>query len=64
MIIIFLYFKVLTSYETGVPYCLDPHTLETLGPDNLNGHLQLGCFAAHFRIDSERKVNWFLVVEN
>lgn len=47
--------KVLTCYETGVPYCLDPHTLETLGPDYLNGHLQFGCFAAHFRIDSERK---------
>ena len=34
-----------------MPYCIDPFTLNTLGPDNLNGHLQLGCFAAHFRLD-------------
>ena len=39
-----------------MPYCLDPYTLETLGPEYLNGHLNLGCFAAHFRVDSERKV--------
>lgn len=47
--------KVLTSFETNLPYCLDPHSLETLGPENLNGNLHFGCFAAHFRIDSERQ---------
>ena len=48
--------QVLTSFETNIPYCLDPHSLETLGPENLNGNLHFGCFAAHFRIDSERQV--------
>ncbi|XP_068731716.1 apocarotenoid-15,15'-oxygenase-like [Montipora capricornis] len=47
--------KVLTSFETHLPYCLDPYTLETLGPDNLNGNLHFGSFAAHFRIDSEKQ---------
>ena len=39
-----------------MPHCLDPHTLETLGPENLNGHLSLGSFAAHYRIDPDNQV--------
>ena len=45
--------KLLTCYETGIPHCLDPCTLETLGPEDLGGNLHLGCLAAHFRIDPE-----------
>jgi hypothetical protein len=44
--------KVLSLYETGLPYALDPRTLHTLGPDNLGGALKLGAMAAHFRYDS------------
>lgn len=43
-------------YESGLPYVLDPHTLNTLGPDNFNGALRLKQFAAHFRIDSQNQV--------
>lgn len=43
-------------YETGLPYVLDPHTLNTLGPENFNGALRLKQFAAHFRIDSQNQV--------
>lgn len=39
-----------------MPYCLDPFTLETLGPDSLNGNLTLGCLGAHFKIDALEKV--------
>jgi all-trans-8'-apo-beta-carotenal 15,15'-oxygenase len=39
-----------------MPYCLDPHTLETLGPDDLCGALKLKALAAHFRIDAENQV--------
>lgn len=45
--------KILTLYETQVPYCLDPYTLETLGPETLNGKLSLRNAAAHFRFDPE-----------
>ena len=44
--------KVLSLYETGLPYAMDPRTLHTLGPDNLGGALKLGAMAAHFRYDS------------
>jgi len=43
--------KIITLYETSIPYCLDPYTLESLGPEDLNGHLTLKNAAAHFRID-------------
>lgn len=43
-------------YESGLPYMLDPHTLNTLGPENFNGALRLNQFAAHFRIDSLNQV--------
>jgi all-trans-8'-apo-beta-carotenal 15,15'-oxygenase len=48
--------KVISCYETGTPYCLDPHTLTTVGPEDFNGRLQLGCLAAHFRIDVKKNV--------
>ena len=44
-------------YETGLPHTLDPHTLETLGPDTFNGALTLKAFAAHFRIDARQDVS-------
>jgi all-trans-8'-apo-beta-carotenal 15,15'-oxygenase len=44
--------KLLALWEAAEPYRLDPHTLETLGQDYLNGVLQNGdAFAAHPRID-------------
>ncbi len=43
-------------YETGLPYCMDPHTLDTLGADTFNGALTLNSFAAHFRIDAQQEV--------
>ncbi|ORX89145.1 carotenoid oxygenase [Basidiobolus meristosporus CBS 931.73] len=43
--------KLLTSYETGLPHCLDPVTLETLGRDDLRNTLTLRSFGAHFRYD-------------
>ncbi|XP_031554607.1 uncharacterized protein LOC116291575 [Actinia tenebrosa] len=48
--------KLLTCYETSMPYCLDPYTLETLGPDDLCGALKLKALAAHFRIDAENQL--------
>eukprot|EP00795_Rhopilema_esculentum_P003089 gene3089-1377_t len=48
--------KLLSLYETSLPYCLDPRNLETLGLDNLNGNLSLGCLGAHFKIDAVNKV--------
>nr|CCE21337.1 putative beta-carotenoid oxygenase [Suberites domuncula] len=47
--------KILTVYETKYPHCLDPHTLETLGEETLNGALTLKAFAAHFRLDMRNK---------
>ena len=47
---------MISCYETGLPYCLDPHTLNTLGPDDLGGQLKLKTLAAHFRLDMEKDV--------
>lgn len=47
--------KVISSYETGLPHTLDPHTLDTLGLDDFNGALKLKAFAAHFRLDMKNK---------
>ena len=52
--------KILTLYETQIPYCLDPFTLETLGPEDLNGTLSLKNAAAHFRIDPVTMVSFIL----
>lgn len=44
--------KLLALWEAAEPYRLDPATLETLGPDYLDGLLKPGSpFAAHPRID-------------
>jgi all-trans-8'-apo-beta-carotenal 15,15'-oxygenase len=44
--------KLLALWEAAEPYRLDPHTLETLGKDNLDGLLAPGsAFSAHPRID-------------
>lgn len=44
--------KLLALWEAAEPHRLDPHTLETLGKDSLNGVLADGeAFAAHPRID-------------
>ena len=48
---------MISCYETGLPYCLDPHTLNTLGPDDLGGQLKLRTLAAHFRLDMENDVS-------
>ena len=47
---------MISCYETGLPHCLDPHTLNTLGPDDLGGQLKLKTLAAHFRLDMEKEV--------
>lgn len=47
--------KLLALWEAAEPHRLDPHTLETLGIDYLDGVLRPGdAFAAHVRIDEER----------
>ncbi|KAF9970848.1 hypothetical protein BGZ73_006298 [Actinomortierella ambigua] len=43
--------KLLSAYEVGLPHCLDPTSLETLGEDDLNGTLSLKVLGAHFRYD-------------
>ncbi len=43
--------KLLSCYETRLPYELDPSTLETKGEFNLGGALELKAMAAHVRID-------------
>jgi hypothetical protein len=51
----------------GLPYLLDPATLETKGKDTLNGVLNDShCLAAHFRYDAatDRLVNFRSVVLN
>ena len=49
--------QVLSVYETGLPHCLDPHTLETLGLEDFNGALRVKALAAHFRLDMKNKVS-------
>lgn len=44
--------KLLALWEAAEPHGLDPHTLKTLGLDDLNGVLEAGdAFSAHPRID-------------
>lgn len=44
--------KMLACWESGLPYELDPATLETRGKDTLGGALdEARCLAAHFRVD-------------
>ncbi|NEO44101.1 MAG: carotenoid oxygenase family protein [Moorea sp. SIO4A3] len=50
--------KLLALWEAAKPYSLDPHTLETLGEDNLDGILAGGeSFAAHPWIDPSSKLD-------
>lgn len=45
--------RLMATWESGLPYSLDPVTLETIRKDTLNGALaQAGCLAAHFRLDT------------
>lgn len=49
--------KLLACWESGLPYCLNPGTLETIGKDTLGGALdKANCLAAHFRYDSKRNL--------
>lgn len=51
--------KLLALWEAAEPHRLNPHTLETLGLDYLEGVLKPGdAFAAHPRIDKDRLVNF------
>lgn len=48
--------KLLALWEAAEPHRLDPHTLETLGIDYLEGNLQVGdAFGAHPKIDPSCK---------
>lgn len=54
--------KLLALWEGGEPYSLDPHSLETLGIDDLDGVLKPGeAFAAHPRIEHHSNGNQVLV---
>ena len=53
---------MISCYETGLPYSLDPYTLNTLGPDDLGGRIKLGCCAAHFRLDTKKNVSVHVTV--
>ena len=46
-------------YETHLPYCLDPHTLETIGLETFNGAAAFKAMAAHFRLDMVNEVCTF-----
>jgi all-trans-8'-apo-beta-carotenal 15,15'-oxygenase len=52
--------KILTTYETQLPHCLDPYSLETLGLDDLGGMLKLKTMAAHYKVDTEKGVRNYL----
>jgi carotenoid cleavage dioxygenase-like enzyme len=47
--------KLLAVWESGLPYALNPRTLETEGKETLGGVLKPArCLAAHYRIDTAR----------
>jgi len=49
--------KLMSCWEGGMPYSLDPKTLETVGRENLGGHLERSkSLAAHGRYDKDRDV--------
>jgi len=49
--------KLLSCWENGLPYRLDPATLDTIQEDNLDGLLNdPDSFGAHFRIDATNDV--------
>jgi len=49
--------KLLALWEAAQPHSLDPHTLETIGLDDLGGIAE-GAFAAHPRIQGDRLINF------
>ena len=58
----FIVLKILTTYETHLPHCLDPYSLETLGLDDLDGTLKLGTMGAHYKVDMKKGVGLLLSV--
>lgn len=53
--------RFISTYETSMPYSLDPYTLETIGKDTFNDTLHLKRLGAHFRIDTTDLNNHKLV---
>jgi all-trans-8'-apo-beta-carotenal 15,15'-oxygenase len=48
--------KLLSCWESGIPYELDPRSLKTIGKTDLNGAIsESKCLAAHFKVDPARK---------
>jgi carotenoid cleavage dioxygenase len=52
--------NLLALAERGLPYALDPDTLETRGPDPYGGQVEAKTFAAHPRVDPHKNelVTW------
>lgn len=42
--------KLLALYESSLPYQLDPASLSTIGPSDLDGAIRAGPLAAHYRV--------------
>ena len=53
--------RLISAYETSIPYALDPYTLKTIGKEDLNKTLRLKRLGAHFRIDTSSPSNPRLV---
>ena len=47
--------KFLALAERGLPYALDPDTLETRGPDPYGGQVAAKTFAAHPKVGSPQE---------
>eukprot|EP00879_Flechtneria_rotunda_P000885 GHRR01001012.1.p1 GENE.GHRR01001012.1~~GHRR01001012.1.p1 ORF type:complete len:699 (+),score=220.59 GHRR01001012.1:1081-3177(+) len=45
--------QLLALWESGLPYALDPYTLETLGETRLNGVIETAALGAHYRITTQ-----------
>jgi len=49
--------KILACHEYALPHAIDPVTLKTLGPDDLNGSLsKIKALSAHYRYDADLDV--------
>lgn len=46
--------KLLAFWESGLPYELDPRTLDTIGPTDLGGAINTKALAAHYKVLSPR----------
>ena len=53
--------RFISAYETGLPYSLDPATLDTKGKETFDSTLRLKRLGAHFRIDTSDPNNFKLV---